>query len=153
MHPLPECRFRQIEVARDRADALAFVEHQPDSLRFEVVIEPATRSSPLGRLCHRCGHRIRLSESVHETGSSPRTESTCNHPKRTCAGLAPPTKERRSFRYWALRNSPKNRKTSPAPTPELARCVWLDPVCPKIGRQPFWRCTVPGSRSGSKCAK
>ena len=41
----PEGRFRQIEIAGDRADALAFVEHQPDRLRLEVVIEPATRAS------------------------------------------------------------------------------------------------------------
>src|SRR5207253_1573661 len=64
-------RFGQIEVARDGADALAFVEDQPDGLRLEIVVESATRSSPLGGFCHRCGHRIRLSESVHKTGSSP----------------------------------------------------------------------------------
>src|SRR5207247_10206418 len=62
--------FRQIEIAGDGADALAFVEHQPDRLRLEVVIEPATRPSPFGGLFHGRGHRIRLSESVHETGSS-----------------------------------------------------------------------------------
>src|SRR5947209_7589850 len=71
MHPLSESRFGQIEVARDGADALAFVEDQPDGLRLEIVVESATRSSPLGGFCHRCGHRIRLSDSVHKTGSSP----------------------------------------------------------------------------------
>ena len=40
LHPLPERRFGQIEIAGDRADALAFVEDQPDRLGFEVVIEP-----------------------------------------------------------------------------------------------------------------
>ena len=70
MHPRPQGRFCQIKVPSDRADAFAFVEYQPDGLRFKVVVEPATRSSPLGSFCHRCGHRIRLSESVHETGSN-----------------------------------------------------------------------------------
>jgi hypothetical protein len=63
--------FRQIEVACDRANARAFVEDQPDGLCFEAVVESATCSSLLGGVCHRCGHPIRLSESVHQIGSSP----------------------------------------------------------------------------------
>ena len=32
-------RLDAIEIARGRSDALAFIEYQPDRLRFEVVIE------------------------------------------------------------------------------------------------------------------
>jgi hypothetical protein len=39
MDPRPQRRFRQIEVAGDRANALALVEHQSDRLGLEVVIE------------------------------------------------------------------------------------------------------------------
>ena len=70
LHPLAQRRLGQIEIAGDGADALALVEHQPDRLGFEVVIELPARPSLRG-LCHRSGHRIRLSEDVHETGSSP----------------------------------------------------------------------------------
>ncbi len=38
-------------------------------LRFEVIIEPATRSPPFGRLCHRRGHRMSV--------GAPRKKSTC----------------------------------------------------------------------------
>ena len=40
-------------------------------LGLEVVIEPPARPPALRCLCHRSGHRIHLSEDVHETGSSP----------------------------------------------------------------------------------
>ena len=67
-----ERRLGQVEIAGRGADALALLEDQADRLRFEVVIEPsAWAPAPFRRLCHRCGHRIRLSESVHETGSIP----------------------------------------------------------------------------------
>ena len=45
---------------------------QSNHLRLEVVIEPPAHAPAPGGLCHRCGHRIRLSEGVHQTGSSPR---------------------------------------------------------------------------------
>jgi hypothetical protein len=68
--PDPEIGLDQIEVARDARNALALVEHEPDRLRFEVVIE-SPAGPALGCVCHRSGHRIHLSEDVHETESSP----------------------------------------------------------------------------------
>jgi hypothetical protein len=50
MHPGAERRFGQIEVAGHGADTLAFVEHEPDRLRLEVVIKPPTLASSLGGL-------------------------------------------------------------------------------------------------------
>ena len=61
----------QIQVAGHGRDALALVEHQPDGLGFEVVIKLPARAPALGGVCHRSGHRIHLSEDVHQTGSSP----------------------------------------------------------------------------------
>src|SRR5262245_61073180 len=70
LHPFAERRLCQIEVTGDTAHPLALVEHAPASLGLEVVIKsPACPA--LGRVCHRSGHRSRLSEDVHETGSSP----------------------------------------------------------------------------------
>ena len=63
-----------------RAHALALIEHEPDGLSLEVVIELPARPA-LGSVCHRSGHRIHLSEDVHETGSSaqPRGMRYPNH--------------------------------------------------------------------------
>ncbi|MDP2322316.1 MAG: hypothetical protein Q8O42_23615, partial [Acidobacteriota bacterium] len=47
----------------------AFVDHQTNGLLLEFICEPSARPPALC-ICH-CGHRIRLSETVHETGSSP----------------------------------------------------------------------------------
>ena len=55
-----------IEIAGDRANRLAFVQYQAHGAGFELVGELAARS-PLRCVGHRCGHRIRLSESDHET--------------------------------------------------------------------------------------
>jgi hypothetical protein len=59
-----------IETAGSRADSLALVEEQTDRLCFKFVIEPSARAPAFGGLCHRSGHRIHLSEDVHQTGSS-----------------------------------------------------------------------------------
>ena len=59
-HPLAQRRFRQIEIAGDRADRLAVLEHQADGLRLELLIElPA--GPPAFAVGH-SGHRIHLSE-------------------------------------------------------------------------------------------
>ena len=87
LHPRAQGRLRQIKVARHGADALAFIENQPNGLGSEVVIEPATGASPLGAACYRCGHRTRLSEDVHQTGSSPMKRPNCVSIARTAAFL------------------------------------------------------------------
>ena len=69
LDPIAERRLRQIEIAGRRGHDLALVEDQPHRPGLEFVTEAASGSFPF-RLGHR-GHRIRLSESVHETGSSP----------------------------------------------------------------------------------
>ncbi len=55
-----------------RADGLALVEHLPvpDRARLELIGELSPRSTRPDCSCHG-GHRIRRSECVHETGSSP----------------------------------------------------------------------------------
>ena len=59
------------ELAGDRADTAALVQHQPDRLRTKFIGElPPCSATPRTLGCHR-GHRIHLSEDVHETGSSP----------------------------------------------------------------------------------
>ena len=47
--------------------------NQPDRSHLEFVIKLQAASPGLRCLCHR-GHRIRLSEGVHETGSSPKDQ-------------------------------------------------------------------------------
>jgi len=52
MYPLAERRHGQVEIAGLGPDALALVEHQPDGLRLEVVIEPpALQDSASGVTC------------------------------------------------------------------------------------------------------
>jgi hypothetical protein len=45
VHPLPQRRFRQVELARDGPDRLALVEDEADGLGFELRIELSPRSS------------------------------------------------------------------------------------------------------------
>jgi hypothetical protein len=60
----------QVELAGDGAHGLAFVEDQPNRRFLQVVIElPA--GAPARLASGHAGHRIHLSEDVHETGSSP----------------------------------------------------------------------------------
>src|SRR5688500_9313155 len=70
LHPFAQRGFGQIEIAGHRADWFAFVNHQSDGLSFEFIIELPTRAPAWRGLGHRCGHRIRLSEDVHQSGSS-----------------------------------------------------------------------------------
>ncbi len=56
-------------LAESAGCGLALVEHQPHGTRPELLREPSSLSSRLRAGCH-CGQRIRLSESVHEIGSS-----------------------------------------------------------------------------------
>jgi hypothetical protein len=51
------------------------VEDQSYRVRFEFVSEATPGPFPF-RVCHR-GHRIRLSETVHEIGSSARRDAVC----------------------------------------------------------------------------
>src|ERR1700687_5814168 len=69
LDPLAQRRLSQIEIPRRRADRLPFLEHEPDGPGLKLLTESPTRTLGLF-VCH-CGHRIRLSESVHEIGSSP----------------------------------------------------------------------------------
>src|SRR5262249_1739756 len=70
--PDAKIRLGQVEIPGHAPNALAFVEHQPAGLGFELVIElPARTPVLVGRVGHWSGHRIRLSEDVHQTGSSP----------------------------------------------------------------------------------
>ena len=52
-----------------RPHCLAVVEHQPHGARLELLVKLPAWSPGLRRLEHR-GHRIRLSERVHETGGA-----------------------------------------------------------------------------------
>jgi len=72
LHPLASGRLGQVQVARDGADGLAFVEHQPDDAGLEFVSELATRPSPLRCVGQRFGHRIPHRKDVHRIGSRPR---------------------------------------------------------------------------------
>ncbi len=70
--PDAEIGLGEIEIAGHARNALALVEHQTHGLGLEVVIKlPARAPGLLGSVGHRSGHRIHLSEDVHETGSSP----------------------------------------------------------------------------------
>lgn len=66
---LGERRGRQIEVAGDGADGLAFIHDEPNRAGLELVREPPTEASG-GLAAFHAGHRIHLSEDVHETGAS-----------------------------------------------------------------------------------
>jgi hypothetical protein len=68
-HPLAQGRLRQIEIAGGRTHGLALVQHEPDRLGVEVLVKPPARP-PASRRGGHSGHRIRLSEEVHEIGSS-----------------------------------------------------------------------------------
>src|SRR4029450_4365669 len=70
--PLPQRGLGQIKIARHGADALAFIEDQARRLLLELSIEPPALAPRLGTVCHWSGHRIHLSEDVHQSGSSPR---------------------------------------------------------------------------------
>jgi hypothetical protein len=69
-HPAAQYRRREIQIASDRRDALAFVEDQPHRLGFELLLEPSARPPPLACFRSHPGDPIHLSESVHQTGSS-----------------------------------------------------------------------------------
>ena len=64
LDPGPQGRRHEIELAGHRIDAFALVDHEPHGLLLKFFGELPTRASACG-VCHR-GHRIRLSESVHE---------------------------------------------------------------------------------------
>ena len=68
--PLGVRRLGQVKLPRDAANRLTFLKHQPHRSRLEHLCEPTPGRSRLRCVCHR-GHRIRLSERVHETGLSP----------------------------------------------------------------------------------
>ena len=95
IHPLAQRRLGQIEIAVDAAHALALVEHQPDSLGFEVVIESPARPA-LGYVCYRSGHRIPHGKDVHETGSSRELRRRTSHNARgRGSGLTRSTRSKR----------------------------------------------------------
>jgi len=66
-HPQPQGRRRQIEIAGNRPDRLVVIEYQAHSLVTELLIELPAWPPALAALGHP-GHRIRLSERVHEIG-------------------------------------------------------------------------------------
>ena len=66
-HWLRTASDEQREGADYLADRLALVEHQPDRARLELIGELSPRSTRPDCSCHG-GHRIRLSECVHEFG-------------------------------------------------------------------------------------
>jgi hypothetical protein len=66
---LPQRRFRQIESAGDGAHRLGVVQDEAHRLGFEVVVKVPARA-PAFRCSGHSGHRIHLSEDVHEIGSS-----------------------------------------------------------------------------------
>src|ERR1051325_8520533 len=70
LDPVAQGGFGQIEIAGDGRNRLAVLEDQADRLGFELVVKLPARPA-LGGVCHRSGHRIHLSEDVHETGSIP----------------------------------------------------------------------------------
>jgi hypothetical protein len=58
LHPLPQRRLRQIEIAGHGAHGLALFKHQANGAGLELLSELATRA--LRGVCHRSGHRIHL---------------------------------------------------------------------------------------------
>lgn len=82
-NPQRERRGRQIQLTGCSADALALVEHQSNRAHLELVGELSPGPSSLPR-CSHSGHRILLSDSVHEIGGRPlmhhstRSASWCN---------------------------------------------------------------------------
>ena len=70
LHPGRERGRGQIQLAGDGTDRLVFVEDQANGAFLELVRElPAY--APASGIFRHAGHRIHLSEDVHETGSSP----------------------------------------------------------------------------------
>jgi hypothetical protein len=69
LHPFPQRRLGQIQIVGHRAHCLAVIENESDRLRLEVVVKPPARPPAFRRVDH-SGHRIHLSEDVHEIGSS-----------------------------------------------------------------------------------
>src|SRR5262249_6578268 len=67
--PGAQRRFRQIEIAGDRARRLAVVQDEAHRLGFEVVVKVPARAPAFRSIGH-SGHRSRLSKDVHEIGSS-----------------------------------------------------------------------------------
>ena len=72
LDPEAEGRGRQVQLAGDGADRFALVEDQPYGAFLELFREPPA-GSPAWLAWGHAGHRIHLSEDVHETGSTPRT--------------------------------------------------------------------------------
>jgi hypothetical protein len=71
LDPAAECRRRQVEIASDLRDGLAFIEDQAHCASLELIRElPPRALGPALLRIHR-PHRIRLSGSVHGSGSSP----------------------------------------------------------------------------------
>ena len=70
LDPVAQRGLREIEITSHLPHAPAFVEYQAHRSGLELVIKLPAWAPILGWLHHR-GHRIRLSECVHEIGSSP----------------------------------------------------------------------------------
>jgi hypothetical protein len=110
--PLAKGCLGQIEVARHTAHAPALVEHEPDRLGLEVVIE-SPAGPALGGLCHRSGHPIRLSEDVHQTGSNA-SASVFAHAREPRGPAGAGRQERVSNSARALRHHAFHQARSPA---------------------------------------
>jgi hypothetical protein len=68
-HPQAQGRRRQIDVTGDRADRLAVIQDHANGLAAKLLIELPAWAPTFPAFGH-SGHRIHLSEDVHETGSS-----------------------------------------------------------------------------------
>jgi hypothetical protein len=67
--------------------ACARLTHSRNAVRllFKLCIEPPALAPRLGTVRHWSGHRIRLSEDVHQTGGGPRSfKNGCSPPQRYC---------------------------------------------------------------------
>ncbi len=69
--PLPQRGGREIQLSGHRTDGLPLVEDEAHRLGSELFTELPARPPALAGVCCHCGHRIRLSESVHGIGSMP----------------------------------------------------------------------------------
>ena len=69
-HPEPQRRLGHIQIAGDTPNRLSLIEHQSHRSCLKLIVKLPAWSPGLRRLRRR-GRRIRLPESVYETGSSP----------------------------------------------------------------------------------